>query len=308
MIITVTDFDVPFVYLTVNAAIKELAHNLNTPCITYKKQDFFARNIAKYNGPCIFIIEAAYLEHGRFSIRELKQFYPKAKVVVLGSDTFYHISRGTFQIDNPADTDLWLDLMSDCVNEYSKYTKTDVWSWTLNKPMNDYLLRFAKDNRRIKPKTTFISVLGQHTVERGYRKKLIKFIEKNGFTFTRGDSGGYNDPDMDKLYRSYLECYYTLGTSSHDNGMRSQKGFRNEVGIMLGRLLITDDFPDTKKQYGLTTPYYEYDDLDTLLHLLKIYPPKGDNYRLALRKQQSYAVHNTIEIQLERLLRKHEII
>lgn len=306
-VVTIIDKSTPFAYLTVQKGIECFASNQQYNFTCYGKKTFYRREIDNDSGKVIVIVEAAYLEEGRFSVQELKKFFPNSKVVVLGSDTFYHIHRGTRQFQGLEDCDLFLDLMESCAEEYSKYTKTDTWNWTTNRPLNDYLLKFAGENSDIVPDTDFISVLGAHTVNRGYRKNMIDYIRDSGLTFTRGDSDGYHDQDMDKLYRSYLKCRYTLATSSHDNGMRSAKGFRNEVGIMLGRPLFTDNFPDSIKQYLAYGVFYDYDDLSGLIRMAQFYPYSSPAYYQLVELQRRWTMENTVEKQLERKFEKHAI-
>lgn len=307
-VITVTDKNTPFAYLTVQKGIEYFALGNQYIYVRYDKKAFYRREMDRYSDKPIVIVEAAYLEEGKFSVGELKRFFPNSKVVVLGSDTFYHISKGTRQFHGLEECDLFLDLMENCALEYAKYTKTDTWNWTTTKPLNDYLLEFAEKNSHIVPDTDFISVLGAHTVNRGYRKEMVDYIRAAGMTFTRGDSDGYNDPDMDKLYRSYLRSRYTLATSSHDNGMRSAKGFRNEVGIMLGRPLFTDDFTDSIRQYIAHGIFYDYHNLEDLITMARLYPYSSPAYNHLVALQRKWTIHNTIELQLERLLSKHGII
>ncbi len=306
-VVTVTDSSTPFAYITVQLGIETFALSNSYSLTAYEKKRFYQRRIEKDSDDVIVIVEAAYLEEGRFSVSELRKFFPNSKVVVLGSDTFYHIHRGTRQFQGLEDCDIFLDLMESCAAEYSRYTTTDTWNWTTTRPLNNYLLKFAEENKHIVPDTDFISVLGKHTLERGYRKKMVDFIRESGLTFTRGDSDGYHDQDMDKLYRSYLRCRYTLGTSSHDNGMRSQKGFRNEIGPLNSRLLITDSFLDTVNQYKDIGIYYDYDDLNTIVNIIKEYPYGSDQYKKKAEEQKEWVVNNTIEKQLKNIFVKHGI-
>jgi hypothetical protein len=112
---------------------------------------------------------------------------------------------------------------------------------------------------------------------------------------------------MDRLYMSYLRSKYTLGTSSHDNGQKSQKGFRNECGIMLGRPLFTDSFGDTVKQYSTCGVFYDYDNLSELIQLARLYPYSSPAYNSLVNLQRKKTIENTIELQLERLFEKHSI-
>lgn len=306
-VVTVTDKNTPFAYITVQLGIEEFARNKGYGFESYDKKTFYQRRLDPISDKSIVIIEAAYLEEGKFSVKELRKIFPNSKVVVLGSDTFFHISRGTVQFNGIADCDLFLDLMKSCAEHYSVYTKTDTWNWTTTKPLNDYLLKFAEENKEIVPDTDFISVLGKHTLENGYRKDMVEFIRGAGMTFTRGNSDGYNDPDMDKLYKSYLRSRYTLATSSHNNGMRSAKGFRNEVGIMLGRPLFTDNFVDSVKQYLPFGIFYDYYNLSELITLSHLYPFGSPAYYKLVEIQRKATIKNTIELQLERLLNKHGI-
>lgn len=307
-VVTVTDKNTPFAYLTVQLGIEEFARNRAYAFKSYDKKTFYQRRLDPISDRSIVIVEAAYLQEGRFSVQELRQHFTDAKIVVLGSDTFYHISRGSFQFNGVADCDLFLDLMQSCALEYSKYTKTDIWNWTTTKPLNDYLLKFLKDNENIEPTIDFISVLGAHTIHRGYRKDMIEFINNNGLTFTRGASDGYHDIDMDKLYKSYLQSKYTLGTSSHDNGSRSVKGFRDYIGMILKRPLLVDDFPDSLRQFEKCGVFYKYEDLNTLLESIKLYPYGSEAYNKLGDIQQEWVINNTIEKQLEDILERYKIL
>lgn len=310
MIYSVTDYSTPFVLVTIPPAIKAVAKHFSHNYKIYSHEDFKQRKLYRDEGyDVVWVIEAEYLACNNLSVEEFRMYFPNGKIVLLGSDTFFHISRGTFQVNHPSQVDLWLDLMQSCAQEYSQYTQTDTWAWSSCGQLNNYLEEFVLKNSDIQPEIDFISVLGLHTInkEGSYRKQMIDFIRDNGWTFTRGDSDGYNDPDLDKLYRSYLRSWFTLGTTSHDNGMRSAKGFRDTVGIMLARPLLYDWHEDTFRDYPESI-FYEYDNLPTLLDLAEKYLSDTNLYQKKLHRQQEWAKTHTIEQQFIRLFPKYGII
>ncbi len=310
----VTAFDVPFVRLSVGAAVEGLARNLWLPCRLYSEPDWRARKFdPKHKGEaCVWIVEAAYLESARLSVGELKLHFPRAKVVVLGSDTFFHIHQGSRQFQGLEEVDLYLDLMEECAEAYAHMVPTDTWAWSSSQYLNDYLTDFAGKNPALPFEERpfwFISVLAAHSINRAgsYRKRLFDTLNYLDRPITRGRSLGYNDPDMDRLYWSYLDSRFTLATSSHDNGMRSAKGFRDSVGVLLGRLVLADNFPDTMRKYP-DFVFYDYDDLDSIIDLADYYAARPGEYAAKLAAQQEWARAHTIERQLETLLKKHDIL
>lgn len=292
-LVTVADPNTPFAYSSVAPAIRAVAEYFQLDYVEYNINDWKSGRVEIDKEARLMVVEAAYLENTIPLSHVRNLIFPNAKIVVLGSDTFYHVSRGSFQFWHPRFVDLWLDLMADCADAYSKFCKTDTWIWSANKNQIDYLTQFAARHPTV-PSIDFISVLGKHTLEKegSYRKNLVDAIKAAGYTFTRGNSDGYNDPDLDKLYRSYLQSKYVLETSSHDNGMRSAKGFRSCVGIALGRLVLADVFAD----HGMY-PYahYNYDDPNTIFDLAEYFNKNPDRYQRRLLQQQSWLRENTIE-------------
>jgi hypothetical protein len=78
--------------------------------------------------------------------------------------------------------------------------------------------------------------------------------------------------------------------------------------MILKRPLLVDDFPDSLRQFEKCGVFYKYEDLSTLLELIKLYPYGSRAYNKLGDIQQKWVIDNTIEIQLEKLLHKHNLI
>lgn len=317
-IYSVSEFEKPFVSLTVPPALKQLGQWLNTQVIVRDYRLWNVRAIDRdSSNDVLVIVECSYLDYCRLSVKELRTYFPNGKIVVLGSDTKYYQARNTFQINHPSEVDLWLDLMTECAGKYKNVygIKADTWAWTIAKSQYDYLENFKetflRQNGQVEKKYDAISVLSPHTLERGYRKEMVDYLNKSNLRFTNGGGHGQMDTNVIKIYENYLRSSVVIGSSSHDNQVevvRSIKGWRDSLAHPLDILLIYDDHPDIIKFYGGCVPLYKYDDFSSLVHLINSFKNDPERYARYVRLQKDFILQNTIEQQLFRLLNKHGII
>lgn len=314
-ILSLTEKNKPFVYLCVGKAVENLPNLIDCESTVLDVQEWQPT----YNPDIdLFICEAAYLgrDFKNVSINFLRGVYPKAKFVVLGSDTIYYTTmevNNGYQIDYPQDCDLFLETMHDPECLYRRKGVTvDHWDWTISQWTIDYLEKFEPKpwNER---EYDFISVLSPHTINRegSYRNRMVKSIEEAGLKFTQGGGSGMADNNYDTLFDRYCNSRATLGTSSHDNpAFFGRKGFRDAIAPFLGSVLIYDDFKDVVEDYlvGGIMPMYGYEKFEELPAILDYLNNNPTHRNFYIEKQKEFFDKNSIDNQLVEKLGNHGLI
>lgn len=314
-ILSITEKNKPFVYLCVGKAVENLPNLIDCESTVLDVNEWIPESNPDID---LFICEAVYLSPAfkNITIPQIKELYPNAKVVVLGSDTIYYTTTGTnhgYQINYPQDCDLFLETMYEPqAIYYRNQVRVDHWDWSISQWTIDYLEKFEPkswNNREY----DFISVLSPHTIARedSYRNRMVKSIEDAGLTFTQGGGNGMSDEDIDRLLQSYCNARVCLGTSSHDNpNFFGRKGFRDAIAPFLDSVLIYDDFEDVVKDYlvGGIMPMYGYGNFEELPWILEYLNNNPTHRKFYIEKQKEFFRKNTIDIQLVERLNKHGII
>lgn len=312
-IYSAVEYEKPFCRDTMDGALRQLGKMLNAEVILRSHKMWGIRHIDGDAGnDVLVIVEVGNLGYRNISISELRTFYPNAKIVTLASDTLYYIKNNRFQIDHPAEVDLWLDTMSLCANEYKEIgANTDVWYWSICQPLIDELIHFK--NTAYNPQKIFdvVSVLSPNTVheEGTYRNRMFKYLEENRIKTTLGGNGQH-DHNVQKTYQLYLNSWLTLGTTSSNSVQmkQSMKGYRDCLGVFLDVPLIYDNSLDVPQMCGGTVDLYDYDDFSTLKTLILNLKNDQEKYQKRIKQQQEWFSELTIEKQLYRLLKKHNLI
>jgi hypothetical protein len=284
--------------------IEGLSKYVDCNIIIYDQEDIAQGKMSPDDDEVIIIFEAGCFQHAGISLQKLKEYFPNSKIIPLSADGNIHLFlRGQHQLDYRF-VDLWLDLDPRCVKIYRELgINADQWMWTISDWFIDYIKQFAYT---LETKTyDFIGVYHIASMDAGYRAELIKYIENCNLCFTNGGGNGHDDNDIDRLLNHYFHSHITLGTTSHNiPNFRTPKGFRDWIGPFTGAPLIYDDHPVIMDCYQDVVPYYRYDDFRSIIELYNKY--KGDQD--LLQKQQYWAINNTIDKQLYRMLQKYEII
>lgn len=313
-----TEFLKPFVYTSTGYAVQELAKMLDAELVQFEQSEWgnvtFDKDLSNVD---LVIFEAAYVEMWKIGTRQIRNTYPNAKLVCISSDDIYFIltgKNGGYQFPGVADCDLFLCQMTQSIDEYKQRgVNVDRWMWTGSKEFFQYCENlYDKAGHGFEKHYDFIGVYGPWTLEQGYRKEMVDAIKAAGMTFTQGGGSGHDDNNLDGVLESYCRSYFTLGTSSHNNPLLNDKwcvkGWRDFIGPFMGSLLIYDNNPDIINYYCQQTPIYEFGNFDSLIkvaNFLKDCPEKRD---FIIEAQKKWALENTIEKQLFRLLKEHKIV
>ena len=317
-IYAVTEDSKPFVSLSTGKAFSNLSSYYD--CEVQVKDFNYWRNreIDSDSGNDVVVIfESVYLELAGMSTRDLREYYPNAKFVAMGSDTIYYLvtnKNNGYQFDSPFEVDLFLEKMEDCIDQYrARGINVDHWMWTASDWLLDYVQKFDEGKKFEEKENDFIGLYAPHTIQRpnSYRNKMVNFLASKGKKFTQGGGSGHDDPDVDKIFQQYANIKFTLGSTSHDNPLfHGMKGFRDWIGPHMGSMLIYDDYPDVRKHFqgGELVPLYEYGVFEGILAIHDHYSQNTDQYYEVIEHQKAWALDNTIEKQLVKLFTKHGII
>lgn len=297
-----------FVYLTHPPALRNVSEELECEFTLYNLADFAQRKFDKdSSNDLVWVIEAAYLEMSKMSIKELRSFFPNGKVVVISGDGIYHVRQGRHQINSPFEVDLWLDLMDEMVNLYRNMgVKTDSWIWSISQTMLDSFPAEEVDfSKKELDFVSFMSIGGNP-----YREGMVKYFHEKGCSFATGVSSLAKNTDQ--MIEAYKKAYFHVGSTSPGwtTGLRTMKGFRDAIAPYNNCLMLYDDHPDIRSKFGggSIVPLYDYNSWDSLLNLMVKLAQDQELFKYYLSLQKIWVDFNTLEKQFMRMFRKHEII
>lgn len=316
--ITFVDWDTSCMYTTLGWGIQGLKKYLNTEIQTYRYKDLLNKKIkVDKSDDIILVFEIGNPQHAGVETYQLKECFPNAKLVALCADTQYYQFNNLEPQMNPDGIDLHLEISLSGVDWLkSKGAKADWWHWGISEKLiemaEDYKNNIADNNKEF----DFIGVYHPNSINNqdGWRYSAIKYIQDNGYTFTRGGSSGdaHKDHDLLRLFSHFNKSRFSLGTTSHNRPeitrQQSAKFFRDELGPLLGCLLIYNDCELVRKIYedGLV-PFYDYDDNKTILDVYNQYI-NTDKYNELLTKQVAWVKEHSFERELVLKLLEHNII
>lgn len=306
----VTEFSKDFVRLTNPPAWKNIADRIGAEFVLYNFPEFSQRKIDRdSSNDAIWVIEAAYPDMSKMSLVELRTYIPNGKLVLLGGDTIFYLRQGSYGLEGIQEADLWLDLMDEVVVFFQKLgIKSDHWIWSGSESIFN---QFDEYVNNIPPDLSLKDVDLNCFMTMGtvYRQNMLRFFQQKGLTFAIG--AGCEAKNFDEMIEVYRKSWFTLGSTSPSwtTGQRSSKGFRDCAGISLGSLLIYDDFIDIRKKFGggSIVPLYDYNNFESITHLINVLREDPDMYQYLLRLQREWLRFNTLENQFMRKLTKHNI-
>lgn len=313
-IVGTTNSQISCIWSTIGLSIAELGRSLGLETIIYDRQDFLDKKIQYESEEVIFIFEAGTPQHAGYTMKDMKAYFPNSKFVCLSSDAIiYKEVLGYDQLDYNY-VDIFLDVEDKAVDYVTSKYKNVIggkWLWTISCGLGNYITdgyfhdMAVLDRGLSADRFDFILVA---ILSGEYRQNLKNFIMRRGFTITNGGGCGHEDNDIPRLISHYLASGITLGTTSHNNPkIRGMKGFRDWIGPLTGAPLIYDDYPQAVAAYGDAVPYYDYNDFESILVLRERLLDKEVRHDY-LYKQRSWISNNTIELQLNRILKSHGIL
>lgn len=310
-LIGTTNANVSCIWTTIGKSIEALGGLLDLETIIYDDHEFKSKFIKPESDKVIFIFEAGTPQHAGYSMKDMKKLFPDSVFIALSSDAIIYIKEhGYDQLDYNY-VDILLDVEDEAVDYYTSrtpYLIGEKWLWTTS----SWLISKAKDsisfNASLNVKKNDFDFICVSIMAGEYRQNLKKHLESRGFKITNGGGNGHNDNDLTRLFNHYYRSNITLGTTSHNNPkIRGMKGFRDWIGPLIDAPLIYDNYNQVMYSYGLSVPYYDYDDFDSILELFEPLQDAG-NRRLLLDKQKSWIMNNTIEEQLFKVIKKHGVL
>jgi len=296
--------------LTVHKDYGVLANRLGYEHKFFAVNEFHDGNIDVDSDPnALFIFEGALLKVSERTTKDIKQWFPNAKIVCLGSqsksykygyDHFTNNPTREFEFYDGYDVDLWLDINDELVEDYrNKGITTDYWMWTTSHHLIDEF-----ESRPKLPKTHDIICLMAHCME--YRINLKRFLEQR-YKCIWGRGAGDGNYDYDHLHQIFSGARFVLITSSPSwFPNRSVTGFRDWLGPINGTVAISDDYPDAVKKYPC--PIFKYDDIGAIPILMEELWNDQERYQQILQEQVIWTKENTIAIQLYNKMKEYKII
>lgn len=321
-IATFIDGNTPFVYSTLGWGVQGMSKYLHNCTIdTWSYDDLKQKTpITGYdnNDNVDFVIfEIGNPQHAGWTTQELKNTFPNAKLIALCSDTCYYLANNLGPQMDPTGIDLHLELMPNCFQwlKDNGAPLVDRWFWTISDRLlsmaNTYYIKCSPVLYKI---YDFIGVYHPGSLSNPdcWRYKAVKRLEQVGKTFTNGGGNGHEDNNWNRLFEHYCRSKFTLGTTSHNRPelttMGCVKGFRDSLGPILGSLLIYDEHPNISSMYHNTVPFYNYNDFDSIVELIKHIMSCDYLYNNLLLKQINWNIYNTIDKQLVRISLKYDWI
>lgn len=310
-LIGTTNTNVSCIWTTIGKSIEFLGQLLGLDTIIYDDHEFKSKAIKPESDKVIFIFEAGTPQHAGYSMKDMKELFPDSVFIALSADAIIYIKElGYDQLDYNY-VDILLDVEDEAVNYYTSrtpYLIGEKWLWTTS----SWLIGRAKDsisfNVSLGIKRGDFDFICVSIMAGEYRQNLKKYLESKGFKLTNGGGSGHNDNDLTRLFNHYYRSNITLGTTSHNNPkIRGMKGFRDWIGPLIDAPLIYDDYNQVMYSYGVSVPYYDYNDFDSIIELYESLQDPT-NRRLLLDKQKAWIINNTIEEQLFKVIKKHGIL
>lgn len=296
--------------LSVHKDLGVLAKRIGYEYKGYPLDQFAAGQVDTDTSPeTLFIFEGADLKVSWKTTKDIKAWFPNAKLIALTGESKTYKYGYTHYTNNPTkefefydgyDVDLWLDGNDEIVEDYRKKGLTvDYWMWTTS----HFLIDTFIDRPRL-PKTQDVICLIGHRGE--YRHRLVQFMDQR-YRCQWGKGAGDGNYDFEHLYQSFSGSWVVLGTSSPcwwTN--RSVKGWRDWLGPINGTVLIYDDYPDAVRKYPC--PFYKYEDFSSIVTLIESLKNDPHLYATILNTQIEWIKNNTIAIQLYDRLTQYKIL
>ena len=214
---------------------------------------------------------------------------PNALFLQFGGDL--HYDPGIDQ--HTRNVDIHVDTMFEVVGKVKELGRSSYhYYWSISQKMIDIINQDKKDY----PKDIdFICLCRLCT---SYRYQFFNEIGKQCTYIT-----GHNEFDISKIISYYKRSRLCLGTSSPciETWGRSMKGFRDWIAPFCDCVLIYDDIEEMRVLCEIV-PSYTYNNYVELFDLKKTLYNNRDTYNFFLGKQKEWALDNTIDKQLSRIL------
>ena len=236
-------------------------------------------------------------EYNEEDCKEVKRAFPNAKIIMFSGDSLYHKRLS-------ADTLTWkVDL---CIETIKKITENSsiipcehfYWniSETLIEQIKQTTLSTVKTNYAIslcnmtsKERASFLTSLTNEGCIVHWDLKLFKLID---------------------IYNRFAQNWVSIGhtTPVWTGAQRSMKGFRDWIAPFCGTVLIYDDYPDIIDIGEEIVPTYQYIQIESAIKLINKLKNDSALYAKYLRVQKKWAIENSLEAQLIRILTKHKML
>lgn len=193
--------------------------------------------------------------------------------------------------------------MKDQVELLNKIVPSEHIYWTLSKWVIDQLL--SSDCMRLNDKTIDGICLCGYTEQ---RRIFFEYLKHSGQEILWNLKNNY----WPTILNSYNSSKFTIGITmpcgcTNGKQCRSMKGMRDYIGPLLNSLLICDDYSDIMDIGNDIIPTYEYNNPESYIEITKKF--SDDKIRKhTIDQQQQWIIENSMDVQLERIFLKHNII
>lgn len=237
-------------------------------------------------------------EHPNYNSRTeeiIRKDCPNAKIILVSSDSVYYQETIT-----GLNVELYLTTMKSEIPFLSKYGKVEHFYWTISSDVIDEISELPDVERDI------IGIcLCNNSLHRNW---FFGWVQKHSGGIVKW---GLNLNDFTKVYKLFKRSQFVIGISMSapgwgDDNKRSAKGMRDFVGVAAGATLIYDDYPDIV-DIGVI-PVYEYMNPDSCWKTMQFIRDIPGYVNDIQGDQLRWLKQNTMEIQLEKILLKHNIL
>lgn len=241
----------------------------------------------------------AFFEHNpnfnNADFKIVKEKLPNAKIIMFGSDTIYY--GGPQAICWPID--LLIDTIKRMVNECER-CPAEHYYWNISESIIEQISKCKLSDIKNK---RLISLCRDAS---GERVSFFNRLHDCGYPVS-WNLKLYNHAD---IYYAYSQHEFVLGhtTPVFSSRDRTMKGWRDWLAPFCYTVLIYDDYPDILDIGQDIVPTYTYLDQNSVVNLVKKIYDNPTLYNTYLLKQRDWALNNTLEKQLTRILIKHKML
>jgi hypothetical protein len=262
--------------------------------ITLDHLQNFTFETPKIDGSLVFIAE-----HPNYNSKTeeiIRKDCPNAKIIVITTDSIYY----SIDAISKMNVSLYLTTLSSELEGLRKKGPADFFWWTLSEDIIEDVKKIPEQEKQ------FIGIcLCNNSF---YRNQFFNKIQQlTGYPVI----WGINEYDINKIYKLYKKSYFGIsitGTApgfGDTGGYRSMKGLRDALSICCGAMLVSDGHPDMEK---FNFPTYEYNNPESCANLLYIYGQDPDLRNEELKRQQKLLSTLSMELQLEKILLKYNLL
>lgn len=281
-----------FVDLTIGKSLQSISllNNWKYECIDIWDYEFDELNYSSER-VIIFLFYSTFLNKN--SVLKLKQKLPNSYIFMIESDTIYD----DWKSKDYSYIDCLICTSFDIYNEYSGHKALFDWN------ISEYLINFALRHKYKFPVNKKYDFICLCHLEEKYvdRHKLFTELSKHCSILTN-----LEENNLINIFKYYMQAKITLGTSTSvlNNDIRSTKAFRDWLGVCVNIPLIYDDKPEIIYFCDNIVPIYRYGNVSDIITIYDKFHNEKGFYQETIRSQQAYILKNSVDKQLQQLIKE----